>query len=345
MNLDADDESYVPLLRKIKATEIVRSGPMSQLMIWLLTDAAFFDRTETVPIQYGTASVKLSMGESFINVKQVAEYLRIPERTFRRCLDRLVERETITVERIHGGLKIKLVNAERHWQRWAQERLVPAVDVAEQMAEMRTHPATSEDRALGDPDLGPCHKGAVNLPCTCQTSSQKPQEIQGLGSLLELKNVVLQSHEGTTNNRSTTPEGKESSVVGVRGAAQLDLIAPDPVPLHSQDKEIEVSRFFAAKEEQKWKDLEKNGEWLHAMVTAHPDTAFILRELANYYQWWIENPKKRRENLAASIGNWLRNEARRQRGSNGNNRAKSLPVPTEPGKYDGIGVTYSAFEE
>ena len=125
----------------------------------------------------------------------------------------------------------------------------------------------------------------------------------------------------------------------LRGLTQLQLAE------RIGKKEIEVSRFFAAKEEQKWKDLEKNGEWLHAMVTAHPDTAFILRELANYYQWWIENPKKRRENLAASIGHWLRNEARRQRGSNGNNRAKSLPVPTEPGKYDGIGVTYSAFEE
>lgn len=67
MILDADDESYLPLLRKIKASEILRSGLLCQLCVFLLIDAAYFNRPQIVPVQYGMVKVPLTFGESFVH--------------------------------------------------------------------------------------------------------------------------------------------------------------------------------------------------------------------------------------------------------------------------------------
>ncbi len=128
--------------------------------------------------------------------------------------------------------------------------------------------------------------------------------------------------------------------------AQLDLIAPDPVPVDSRDGEIEISKFFEAKEEKQWNELQYNVKWIRTLLGMY-EKPFILQQLAFVYQWWIENPKKRAKNVAAQIGGWLRREKKSlsQPAGRSQSRAKSIQAPVEPGKYDGIGVTYSAFEE
>ena len=59
MMFDANDTSFVPLLRKIKASEIVRSGSLSQVWLWLLTDAEYYPRTVRVPVGRGVAVADL----------------------------------------------------------------------------------------------------------------------------------------------------------------------------------------------------------------------------------------------------------------------------------------------
>lgn len=116
------------------------------------------------------------------------------------------------------------------------------------------------------------------------------------------------------------------------------MIAPDPVPMVDHGKEIEVSRFFSTREEPKWQALKGNVKWIRAVLEAHPDVKWVLMEMILYYNWWIENPKKRRPNLEACIGNWLRGESRKLLAAK--ERSGYVQAPTEPGKYDGIGVTY-----
>ena len=340
MNLDADDETWVPLIRKIKASEIMRNSAMAHTMLWLLADAAYFDRTETVKAYDKTSTVKLTMGESFVNIQELAAHFRMSEQKLRRALKRLEERETITTEKVYGGFKVKLVNVGRYWIDRAEYEEHHDMTVKQDLEGPVTQLRPNLGRASGNGGDGTC-----NDPDTTPVSSTKisPAEgliSQGLPAPLTIKQSSI-THACTTNTRSTTPEAEGRSV-GEGEKGQLDLIAPDRMGLVTQDNEIEVSGFFAAKDEEQWKALEGNGKWIHAMVTAHPDVTFILQELAHYYQWWIENPKKRRTNLAASIGNWLRS-ASKPRPSR--NSPVSHKVPTEPGKYDGIGVTYSEFEE
>lgn len=122
------------------------------------------------------------------------------------------------------------------------------------------------------------------------------------------------------------------------------MLPPDPVEAENRDAELEVAAFFAVKEEPKWNAVQKNPKWIRAILEANPDVKWVLQELARYYQWWVENPKKRRPRLEASIGNWLRGEARKLAAAPARRAGYSIPAPSEPGKYDGIGVVNSEFD-
>jgi hypothetical protein len=339
MHLDANDESYVPLIRKIKASEIVRSGPLSQLMIFLLADAAYYDRVETVPMGRTTATVSLTLGESFVNTKQLGDYLNIEERTLRRALHRLKDRGTVTLEVVHGGFKVRLTHAERYWERRKQDGTEVVSSVSGTMSAPRTMAGPTNTRASGNgaevTEPGP----AVSETVGVVRSPNEAQEMKGLTGSLRTIELLQTLH--TDSIISPNPDPK-SSGVGRGVAGQLDLIPPVAAEIHAED--LEVSGFFAAKEEPQWNSLQGKGEWIRSVLSAHPDVRWVLQELARYYQWWIENPKKRRKNLAASIGNWLRGEARKLAAGPRPYGTRSIQAPSEPGKYDGIGVVCSEFD-
>jgi hypothetical protein len=141
--------------------------------------------------------------------------------------------------------------------------------------------------------------------------------------------------------QNLSKEEEESQSVVLRGA-QLDLIRTVLAVKVDDDKwvrdEEDIVAFFAAKAEPKWSAVQDNLRWIRAMLMAYHKVDWIKAELARYYEWWQGNPKKRRDNLEASIGNWLRKEARKLRGGT-NGRSGYVQAPAEPGKYDGFGVT------
>lgn len=151
-------------------------------------------------------------------------------------------------------------------------------------------------------------------------------------------------------SESDSESDSEARVVragqGVGRPEQLDLI-PRPVKAEPVVAgEAEVAAFFSAMENEQWNALHSNARWIRAMLEAYPDPAWVMSEIGRYRQWWIENPKKRRQNLAASVGTWLRSEARkidreRRRSAGG---PSAFRVPAEPGKYEGFGVVRSAYE-
>jgi len=347
MNLDAEDESYVPLIRKIKASDIVRSGPKAQLMMWLLTDAAYYDRAETVQTQHGTINVKLTKGESFINVGELSSYLRIPEQTFRRTLKRLEDRGTIEVEKQYGGYKVRLVNAQRYWDRYEQDSRSSGGTVSEHLIKPVTQSGSNEQTTSGNGRNGVCSDHGASVVGPLRNANPQDQEAQGLGSPLELIES-LSSTDVCSKNSLSTKNKKESLVVGVgeKTTTQLDLISPDPVPVDSRDDEIEISQFLGEKEEQQWNALKQNVKCIRALLKNY-DKPFILQQLGFAYQWWIENPRKRSKNTAAFLGGWLRRNKTGygQPAGRNQNRTTRVQAPVEPGKYDGIGVTYSAYEE
>ena len=344
MILEADDVSYVPLLRKIKTSEIIRSGPLCQVFVWLLTDAAYYDRTVQVPVQYGMKRVELRLGESFVNTRELGTHLNLKPPTIRKCLRALVLRQTISCEPLYGGYKVRLLNAERYWQRWQeteQEHEGAFSDVVpDRFPMLDTNATQSGPSNIRSSEGGPDNAFPDVAPdCFPMSVTPRPEVpiSQGLGAPLR----SIEQQQLQVELQKISEEEKDSQSVVLRGA-QLDLIAPTSEPPADdawvRDEEALVA-FFVGKPESKWNAVQDNLRWIRAMLLAHHDVTWILSEFAHYYTWWQENPKKRRENLEASIGNWLRKEARilkrtRKAGSLG-----YVQAPTEPGKYDGIGVT------
>jgi hypothetical protein len=124
---------------------------------------------------------------------------------------------------------------------------------------------------------------------------------------------------------------------------QLPLIQSDPVPIEDHDDEMRISAFLASLDEPAWQAIQNDIRWIRATLK-HRTVEAVEKGIGEAYEYWISNPKDRWKNIRGGTTAWLRRNERPQRGGKSGG-TRSIVVPSEPGKYDGIGITVGGEDD